>query len=408
MTGKPDRRIVELREYVPTFFDRQEISEGDGELLWRHYKNNINVEFPSPITNRQWKLTSQGWVGFIPLTSELVIVLTPKTVLGNLFRMLEYAYQLKDVIIFKDLIDCASLQDFYERLAAILAKKTLERGRKGFYRSYVGETDRLPYIRGRQDLQHAIRNPWEPRIKCDFEEFTADIEENQIVGWTLSRIARSGICSAATQPFVREAYRTLQGCAGAVPFPPSSCVNRTYNRLNSDYQTLHGLCRFFLEQAGPGHQVGNHKMLPFLVDMSYLFELFVAEWLLKNLPQGYILKKQERVKVGEKKKIVFKVDLILYDTATREAMYVIDTKYKTQPSPDPADIAQVVTYAETKGCKNAVLLYPGQMEEPIDEYIGDKRVRSLFFSLDDDLEEAGGLFLSNLFETTKPNPLALR
>jgi 5-methylcytosine-specific restriction enzyme subunit McrC len=392
----PAKRIIELTEYSPSLFDRQEISEEVGELLWRHYSNQINVEFPSPKTNWQWKLTSQGWVGFIPLTADLVMVLAPKVELANLFRMLEYAYRL-NIIFPEGLINSNSLQEFYERLASILAKKTLERGKKGFYRTYLDETDYLPYIRGRIDVPYAIRRPWETQVKCDFEEFTADIQENQIVAWTLSRIARSGLCTLKTQPVVRHSYRALQGLVREIQFLPESCVNRTYNRLNNDYQALHGLCRFFLEKTGPGHQVGRHRMLPFLIDMAYLFELFVAEWLGKNLPPGYVLKKQERVKIGEKKTITFDMDLVVYEIETGAVQCVVDTKYKTPITPDTADIAQVVTYSEAKGCPDAVLVYPVPLGEHIDEWVGQKRVRSLTFSLDGDLEKAGHIFLNNLF-----------
>jgi 5-methylcytosine-specific restriction enzyme subunit McrC len=55
----------------------------------------------------------------------------------------EYAYRL-NIIFPKGLVDSNSLQESYERLAAILAKKTLERGKKGFYRTYLDKTDFLP------------------------------------------------------------------------------------------------------------------------------------------------------------------------------------------------------------------------------------------------------------------------
>jgi 5-methylcytosine-specific restriction enzyme subunit McrC len=50
--------------------------------------------------------------------------------------MLEYAYRL-NIIFPKGRIDSNSLQEFFERLAGILAKKTFERGKKGFYRTYI-------------------------------------------------------------------------------------------------------------------------------------------------------------------------------------------------------------------------------------------------------------------------------
>src|SRR3989304_7909613 len=52
----------------------------------------LRLSFPSPKTNGKWQFTSQGWVGYIPLTPDLGLALRPKIQLGNIFRMLEYAY----------------------------------------------------------------------------------------------------------------------------------------------------------------------------------------------------------------------------------------------------------------------------------------------------------------------------
>jgi 5-methylcytosine-specific restriction enzyme subunit McrC len=91
------------------------------------------------------------------------------------------------------------------------------------------------------------------------------------------------------------------------------------------------------------------------------------------------------------------MDLVVYEIETGAVKCVVDTKYKTPITPDTSDIAQVVTYAEAKGCPDAVLVYPVPLGEHIDEWVGQKRVRSLTFSLDGDLEKAGHIFLNNLF-----------
>jgi 5-methylcytosine-specific restriction enzyme subunit McrC len=75
---------------------------------------------------------------------------------------------------------------------------------------------------------------------------------------------------------------------------------------------------------------------------------------------------------------------------------VLDTKYKMAAKVDNADISQIVTYAKAKGCHEAVLIYPTQLQRPLDVQIADLHVRSLTFALDADLEEAGQQFLKFL------------
>jgi 5-methylcytosine-specific restriction enzyme subunit McrC len=394
-------RVIDLVEYSPVLLARSEIPDAVGEVLWRNYDTQVTVDFPSPKTGNRWRLTARGWVGHIPLTPDFHLALRPKVQLGNLLRMLEYAYDLKSFRFLEGLFDCKSLEEFYERLADILANRILNRGRQGFYCAYLPKTEDLPYVRGRINVRQIISKPWDVKVQCDYEEHTADVEENQILAWTLWCIARSGLCTERVLPTVRRAYHLLQGLVTLQPKSPQVCVGRQYNRLNADYRLLHALCRFFLEQSGPSFEMGERSMLPFLVDMARLYERFVAEWLKAHretvlLPQGLDIKSQERLYVGEGKDIYFDIDLVLQDAATGGAKYVLDTKYKTPTAPASSDIAQVVAYAEAKGCQEAILVYPTSLVEPLDIKVGSIKIRSLTFSLAGNLVQAGYRFLEDV------------
>jgi 5-methylcytosine-specific restriction enzyme subunit McrC len=388
-------KIIELTEYAPKLLPREEIPYEMGRVLWQNYQSQVEVRFPDPTTDDHWRLTPLGWVGYISLAPELGLDLRPRVALDNIFRMLEYAYRLKSFRFLEGLKPCRSLEEFYERLAHILARRILDRARKGFYRTYLQETERLPYIRGRLDVQRAIQAPWEVKLRCHYEEHTGDIEENQILAWTLNRIARSGRCSERVLPTIRKAYRVLQGFVTLTPCGPQHCVRRLYNRLNEDYQPLHALCRFFLEHSGPSHELGDRTMLPFLVNMPRLYELFVAEWLKAHLPGCLQLRVQEKVSLDSSGTLHFNVDLVLCD-AGNIPLCVLDTKYKTGSGPSPDDVGQVIAYAEAIGCREAILVYPGLLERPLDEYIGSIRVRSLTFAIQGNLAKAGQAFLQRL------------
>jgi len=390
------RKTICLTEYVTHSLPAREIPADVGEALWRQHGNRIGVEFPSPKTDHQWQLTPQGWVGYVPVSPELGFSLQPKVPLDNLFRMLEYAYRLESFEFLDDMMGCDSLEEFYERLANVLAKRVLDRARQGFYRAYLPETDRLPYVRGRLDMRHMMRRPWSAQLRCHYEEHTPDVEETQILAWTLRRIARSHLCSERVQPTVRRAYQSLRGFASLEPFRPGDCVGRVYNRLNDDYRPMHALCRFFLEHSGPTHEMGDRVIIPFLVNMGRLFELFVAEWLRAYLPAQLMLSVQEKVSIGEAETLRFEIDLVLSDASTGKPICVLDTKYKADEGPSPNDVAQVVTYAEMKNCRRAVLIYPVPLTQPLNHKLGDIHLRSMSFGLKGDLEERGTEFLCDL------------
>ena len=104
-------------------------------------------------------------------------------------------------------------------------------------------------------------------------------------------------------------------------------------------------------------------MLPFLVNMSHLYELFVSEWLKAHLPDVISLVPQERAYLDDTSGLYFDIDLVLRDTSTGEILSVLDTKYKDTTTPATDDIAQIVAYAEKMGCQGPYwftpVVYPG-------------------------------------------------
>ncbi|WP_293251451.1 MULTISPECIES: hypothetical protein [unclassified Microcoleus] len=197
---------------------------------------------------------------------------------------------------------------------------------------------------------------------------------------------------------VRKAFHALQGFVILTSFKPEACIDRTYHRLNQDYQILHALCRFFLENTGPSHETGDRQMLPFLINMASLYEQFVAEWLKTNTPKGFFVKKKHTV--AHDQNYCDRIDLLLCDRETGKVQYVLDTKYKNPDRVDSGDRHQIVAYANAVNCKNAILIYPEHLKQPLDIKNDALRVRSLSFSLDDDLNEAGKIFLASLLPNT--------
>ncbi|MEZ0394537.1 MAG: restriction endonuclease, partial [Desulfurococcaceae archaeon] len=235
-----------LREHEPCYLTKEQVPEELSGCLHERVGPYIEVDYPSPKTGGLWKVTPSGWVGYLPLGKDFSFSIQPKVSLEILFGMLEVAFDLKSFRLFEGLAYCKTLEEFYERLATILCRRVLDRARMGLYRSYVQEDDRLPFLRGRLDLPSTLRRPWSTSLDCSFQEHTADLDENRILGWTLTRILAAGPCGEKLRALARKAFHSLQGHASLVPYSPASCSRRQYNRLNLDYQPMHALCRFFL------------------------------------------------------------------------------------------------------------------------------------------------------------------
>lgn len=394
--GKRAGATIELREYRTTTLAQGALSEVAAEYLWRHHGAQVKVAYPSPQTEGRWRLTAQGWVGSIPLPGDVVVRIAPKVPIWNLFGMLEYAYDLKSFRFMEALQGAQTLEDAYERLAVTLARRVLDRSRKGLYQAYTERAEERQMIRGRLDMAHLARKPWTTRPRCRVQHNTVDIADNQLLAWTLGVVVRSGVCTERTLPTLRRAFRALRGRVTLRPFQGRDCVGRSYNRLNQDYATLHALCRFFLEHTGPRHAEGEASSLAFLVNMGRLYERFVARWLSKHLPGHVRLSAQERLDVDRAQGLHFNVDLVLSARASGRVLAVMDTKYKASATPTSDDIAQIVAYAEALRARRAVLIYPQQSATPLDAQVGSIRVQRMAFALGGGLDDAGDAFVRAL------------
>jgi 5-methylcytosine-specific restriction enzyme subunit McrC len=403
------QQLITLTEYRSETLPQADFAEHLGLHLRDTQAEKVKVEFPSIGNSHQWQLTAQSYVGYIPLTPAVGIRIQPKIPIQNLFGMLEYAYNLGEFKLLANWHHCDTLEDLYERLADILARRISDRARRGLYRTYIPKTERLSCLRGRLDIPHQIRRPWETRLQCHYQEQTADIADNQILLWTLHHIRRHGVCSERVLPTVRQAYRALQGTVALTPCTARDCTGLTYNRLNTDYQSLHALCRFFLDHSGPSINSGDRRMIPFLVDMNTLFEEFVYAWLNAHAdqllkPVGLRLRKQAPVRLDTSHFGSLKIDLVLEDIQTGHTRYVLDTKYKRTDELKTSDLHQAIAYAETKDTTEAILVYPQALTPPLDIRPNKVRVRGLAFDISQDLNEAGDAFVQAVLESNPNSP----
>lgn len=383
-------RTIQLVEYGRRKLPKNALSKEEALCLHEVYGKQISVEWPTPKNNDQWELRPADSVGTIRVSPDLMVTIVPKVGLSNLFRMLEYAHDLAKFEN-KHLVNASSINDLFESLATILAERVLRRARRGFYRDYIGREEELPYVRGQVNVEEILRRPNRVvALPCRYEEHTADVEENQILAFTLQLVARSACLTPRTRPLVSRANRSLAGVATVQRVTGQACVNRLYHRLNDDYQPLHALCRFFLENCGPSHHQGHRGMVPFLVKMNLLFERFVAECLRRHLPEHLRFEAQEHVDVDEETGIRFHIDMVVYDRQRNLPIAVLDTKYKAPDVPSTSDIQQIVSYAAIKNCRHGFLVYPSRKTSHVKTRVGENfHVETLFIPLDGDPTQIG-------------------
>ncbi len=385
--------IVELDEEEPRLLQENELDVETVKTLQRDHKQKISYEYNW--CDKTHTIKSNGYIGYIPVNEKYLIRIKPKVNVSNVFGMLEYAYKLESFELLQGLTKVESTEDFFENFVNILAKRILERNRKGLYSDYIERSDTIPCLRGRMKILPTtisiLRGA--PAPTCEYEEHTSDLAENQILLWTLYQLRKFHINREEVRSTVRKAYLELINKASLNQIEPNDCINRFYNRLNQDYKPLHGLCRFFLEHVGPGIERGNYDFLPFVIYMPRLFESFVAEWLREKMPPEYTVKSQYVLNYDT---FEFRIDLLITNATTGENLCVLDTKYKASSTPEGHDIQQIIAYAYAMKTEHAYLVFPSALSTPLDRQVRDIAVRSIVFDISKDPDEAGNEFIKEL------------
>ena len=202
-------KTIELVEGVPRSLEQSDLA--DSAALAIHESGKLQISWPSPATGFKYLLRSDDLVGQIPIGEALVVRVAPKVPVSNLFQMLEVAYNLKSFELHDGVVSVDDLPELIERLASILAKRVLDRVRRGLYRAYLDDEASLPYVRGRIDVRETTRllTGGAPAVHCRFQEHTSDLDDNQILFWTLNVISRLGLMRSRVLADVRAARRAV-------------------------------------------------------------------------------------------------------------------------------------------------------------------------------------------------------
>lgn len=391
------RKTIDLVERERRLLHKSEIPLSTGEQLHRRYGKQLEIGFPDIRTGYQWAIQPNGWIGNVSVGSDLKLVITPKTPVSNVFRMIEYAYGFRSFQFeFDNLTTCASLEEFFEEFARILSRLVLERSKKGLIKKYLEKSEPLNVIRGRLNARHIFKTAWQTKLVCDYHDQSVDNEDNQIAAWALYLIKRTKPRNAQVEAMVTSAYRALAGAVTLKPIQVHTLEERHYHRLNEDYRFIHALSRFFIQGLGPAYGEGDLETFSFLINMDKLFEQFAAQWFHHNVPSGWVFKAQEQHWLGTTMETHFDIDLVWRNAESGTVICVGDTKNKLDVSPGSSDVQQVTAYAAAMKCNHAFLIYPFEMRTvsfPVGEHV---IVHCVGFSLDGDLNKSGSDLLATM------------
>jgi 5-methylcytosine-specific restriction enzyme subunit McrC len=303
------------------------------------------------LSGDEFTLTAGSKIGFISAGGVQINVL-PRFPIYNIFYFLGLFDDLK---LQKDLVDIHSSNDLLTLLFRVFLDQVHQATFKGLLHGYRSKEDVIPVLRGRIDFAKQIKshfgNPYP--FSVNFDEFTEDIPENQLIKRALEIALRFGVQNSSLRDFARRQlflFHDVSDINGMTPWNPT--------RLNRHYWDALKLAELIISGKGFQGNQGDISIQGFSIDMYQVFEQFVARQLAARVNGA-------NDEIGIQNRIYFDLersyaeypDIIWY---RRGAPYqVIDTKYKDPGDGQDSlnDLRQVKSYASTLKLTTGHIIY---------------------------------------------------
>lgn len=311
------------------------------------------------LPQKSYVVNPHQFVGHFLLPSGTRVVIRPKVDTSNIFRILAYIYAREHPDPFREAeVSYRPDQLLFEPLVELFNRLVAKRVRRGLYQNYQEHEENLLVFRGRLAAPlHIRQNLARPdHVFCRFTHNTHDVDDNQIIKWTLRFLLTVYPWSASTVQALRANFHQFEAVA-LKQVSRTAFANRHYHRLNEDYRLLHDFCRLFLEKASISEQYGRVRFRGYLLDMNQLFEQFVS-----NAFQ--VVGKTTRLLVVSQSSAY----LSLYPVHIRpditvrmgqRVVSIVDAKYKRRfETYDNPDVYQMLAYATALDCPRTFLIFP--------------------------------------------------
>ena len=322
-----------LREHQTIEFigDDLQIFEDDKEL--EQFLTNKEIEIIE--TKKGLRISTGPYIGSAEF-SNFILTVNPKfTNLKNLGKLIDYAYDLKD----EDILDYEIKFNEQEnnpleliiQLFTNQCKKLLQ---KGLAKSYQIHQETVPFLKGKLLLQEQIKNQskFNLQFTCEFDEFTANIIENQILVYTLDRCYHM-TSSYHRKSTIKKIIHQMDAEVELRLIKIDDFKKVNYTRLNSHYKKPHELSKLILKHLGlfDFKKQSASFVVPYFIPMFQVFEDFLTTLFADDY---YKLTTDDQVSTpswkvnGHTHSII--PDIITYSTKSPEIqaeVSIIDAKY---------------------------------------------------------------------------------
>lgn len=303
-------------------------------------------------------------VGAVSIGDRQVIV-RPKIIdINRLIFML--GYTRNPTIWRDDPVQVSPDDDLLPAVAEAFARLAARAVEQGLLQGYRTVREALPVLRGRMlaGEQMGRRFGFPVPVAVEYDDFTVDIAENQLLAMATRRLLTVARVSTSARRQLQHLRHTL---AEVTVLPRGTPTPRWLpSRLNTRYHAALPLAELVLAGESFEHHSGDLTVTGYLFDMWAIFEDFVTVAMSEFLTRfGWQCERQAALHLDEQGRVGMRPDLLCRSTTRPNA--VIDAKYKAgRPEGYPnADLYQILAYCTVLGLPEGHLIYAKGNEQPM-------------------------------------------
>jgi len=324
-----------------------------------------------------YDLNPESYVGVVQLPN-IGVSIRPKLDMERVLFLWSYAFDPKH---WRDReVALPQATDLISALAHVFASELERQIRSGLLEGYRRRTENAPTVRGRILLAEQWQNTMRriPVAACEYDEFTSDISENQLLKAAIHVLRCLPLLDQGTERALARCEQELATVA-STRFTRGRVPEIHYHRGNLRYLRALELARLILSRVSFDIEAGRVPLISirgFLFDMNRVFESFVRTALREalGLPPWLFGSADEvgmesNLYLDEGRTVLLRPDLLW--AQEKFAVFVGDVKYKrvTLPSMPNPDIYQMLAYLIGSGLRTGLLIYPRGEDETGDRTI---------------------------------------
>ena len=380
LVSKWDERgtpILELKENMDEEWIGSDfhISPSEEKLVDDLEKYGIRINVKSDSI----RITTKGHVG-IKQFEKFILNVTSKFVTfdKSFGKLMDFTYDVRH----KEFEESIEFQEQHnhpiEPVIRTFASSVEKLIKNGIYKSYVQNQDDLSFLRGKLIMKQQILNDvrFNMKFNCEFDEFTSNNLENQIIRYTLERcmfITKF----PSTKKFIRKLIHQmdsqieLKRNMGMDDFK-----NIVYTRLNTRYKHPHELAKLIIQNIGfKNFNYQKTKFVtPFFIEMWKVWEGFLEKLFSNYFDDSIYVRKQKFDKKYDPKEYAtfepiflkaWKIhetfheimpDLVLFQNG--KILTVADAKYMHELEVGGKEMYQIAFYIKHLGLSTGYAILP--------------------------------------------------